>query len=220
MALLKKDDGLITAATLYQAGQGTIQLEFEAGADGSIKTTQVNLDKVTKGETMAIAAANPGEGFLGHRFVGNSFGISITNIGFNAFTIGDLQIGFAAGRSKLLVQGAIGKVAYITGTGISEERNIIEASTLVGRVIEPAVFQTLDGGILFGTSALDATASSVVFEEDSTIAVGDFDGGTGTAELVDGTFVKTVRLDEIDYPFTTVTGEILTPIGASLLFRG
>lgn len=211
--------GLITAATGYTTLQGTIQLDF---ADGSSKL--VNVDKLIQRPAVvsvdptpeaAIGIAGAADGYTGHRFVGNSFGITGVNPTNNAFIIGGDQVGFST-DTGLEVQAGIGKVEYVTGTGINQERNVIEASVLIGRIINPDVFVTLDGAVLFG-SRITGTFSTVL-DKDYSGAVDTFVGGTGTALLTVGTFIKTVRLDEIGYPFTTVTGESLIPIGGSLLF--
>lgn len=211
--------GLITAATGYTTLQGTIQLDF---ADGSSKL--INVDKLVQREAVisvdptpqaAIGVAAASDGYTGHRFVGNSFGITGVNPTNNAFIIGGDQVGFAT-DTGLVVHAGIGKVAYTTGTGITQEINVIEASVLIGMTIDPDVFLTLDGGVLFG-SRITGTFSTIL-DKDYSGAVDTFVGGTGTAILTVGTFEKTVRLDEIGYPFTTVTGESLIPIGGSLLF--
>ena len=218
MAILHSGSGLITAATTIQSFQGTIELQFSQTGRAN-KLVHVNSDKLAKNDDFTIQATGTVSGvtFDGWRLLGGSVAISAA-----AATTGSKLITsfFNQGSTAVeTVDNGFGKVDFETS---STENNIKDVSVLHGLAIDFDNLSVEQGAVIFARTT--GTAVSAV-EAGTATTADEFFGGTGTA-LVSSTAATpafndyVIRLDEINYPFTTVAGDNVSiePIGSSLLF--
>lgn len=217
MALFNKTDGLITAVSTYSSSQGTLRLEFSPlVAGGDNHTIDINLAKLAQGISFGIRSS--GTGFEGHRFLGSSYGITGT-----ATTNNSIIQGGESGEIQT-VTGGIGKVNILTRAALGDTRPAeyaeVNAKDIIGRTIR-ATDVIQQGAILF-TNTTGTQTASTVFSRHSQPGTGIFRGGNGTAILTkaaDTEFSSTIRLNEVNYPFTTVTGDAIELVGNSILYR-
>lgn len=226
MAIITRDDGLITTETNYSAIQGTIQLQYSAPVGGSIQTIDINVDKVDSSQEIAIPVA--ADTFEGHRLLGNSIGVTVSRTVTPLILLGD---GITPSTVAMAVDALFGKVRVQIKAAVGDTEPA-QYSALSGHQIGGLVLPI--GSILEqGTVAFaEAGTAETVFSRNSqpaTPAAGDIltlSYGSGKAKFITTAGTGTaseqatvVRLDEIRYPFiiTETDTEVIELLGNSVL---
>ena len=203
MAVLTSANGAITDKTTIQSMDGKIQLNFIL-ADGSAESYIIDSNKLANREF----TIEPGENRLSSfQILGSGHAISAATAATeNAF----IQVGgidsnlIAANRT---IENGVGKVDFETGN----TRNIKNVSSMIGHAF-PANTATLEKGAIVFTRVTGTAVG--VSENGATITADTIVGGTGVGLIG----ARTIRLDEVAYPFTLETGESLVLQGSAVAF--
>lgn len=203
MAVLTSADGAITDKTTIQSWDGKIRLNFTL-ADGTLESFVIDSNKLADAEFTIQPGANRLTSF---QILGSGHVISAATAatGNAAIHIGGIDSNVIP--ANMTIQNGVGKIDFETG----DTRNIKNISSVIGHAL-PANAATLETGaivfLLAGGTAVGVSANGATITADTIV------GGTGVGLI--GT--RTIRLDEVTYPFTLETGESLVLQGSSVAF--